>query len=151
MEKLERNVGGRPTKWTPELNDRLIEFFSVEPWTGSGKDRTPNKVPFFSRFEIQENLYIGILGKWEADEECEAKRPGFSLAYNTAKQLQKEFLVQNGVSGLFNPAFTIFTAKNITDMRDQTGVDLTSKGQFVGATINIHKPDGQIETTGDKL
>jgi hypothetical protein len=43
-------------------------------------------------------------------------------AYNKAKEYQKFFLIENALAGLYNPTAFIFTAKNITDMRDQQEV-----------------------------
>lgn len=42
----------------------------------------------------------------------------FSKAYKEAKEIQKEFLIQNGLVGASPSAAYIFTAKNVTDMRD---------------------------------
>jgi hypothetical protein len=47
----------------------------------------------------------------------------FCNAYKEAKELQKEFLISIGLSGAApSPAF-IFTAKNVTDMRDKQEVE----------------------------
>ena len=48
----------------------------------------------------------------------------FCKAYKEAKELQKEFLIHNGLVGAANAPVTIFTAKNVTDMRDQVDVDV---------------------------
>lgn len=138
--------GGRPTKWTPELNDRLIEYFGTEDryedrltmeiHKKSGDvvekyERFPKPLPYVSRFEYNNGLSVGLLSIWAAEEQklleegLPSKRPGFLKAYACAKEFQKEFLIQNSLSGLYNPQFAVFTAKNITDMRDKTQQELS--------------------------
>lgn len=56
----------------------------------------------------------------------------FADAYEAAKEMQKEFLIILGLSGATPPSAYIFTAKNITDMRDRIENDLTSKGESLG-------------------
>lgn len=53
----------------------------------------------------------------------------FCMAYKRAKQIQKEVLIKGAMKGWFNPTFSIFTAKNITDMRDKVETDITSGGK----------------------
>lgn len=42
----------------------------------------------------------------------------FLATYKECRQIQKEVLILGGLKGYFNPTAFIFTAKNITDMRD---------------------------------
>ncbi len=51
----------------------------------------------------------------------------FSVAYQEAKQAQKDFLINNGLSGASNAAFSIFTAKNVTDMRDKIETEVSHR------------------------
>jgi hypothetical protein len=123
-------------EWTPEINDDLIAFFSIEPYrevetitTGKNDYKKieikliPNKVPFFGAFERKHDLTPSTLSRWAGNKDVEIKMPGFLGAYTRAKELQKEFLVNNGLAGLYPPASFVFTAKNITDMRDPTPGD----------------------------
>ena len=48
----------------------------------------------------------------------------FSVAYSISKELQKEFLITNGLLGLYDSSFAKFTAKNITDMGDEQNLNL---------------------------
>ena len=135
FDKDGNNIGGRPTKWNAKLNDKLIKFFDIEEkWTtrvkssGTTSESTELRavqLPLFSIFEIRNGLSIGMLSKWAGDEKCEEERPGFFQAYKTAKELQKDFLIQCGLQGLYPPSSFIFTAKNITDMKDITRQELT--------------------------
>lgn len=145
---------GRPTSWTPELNEKLIQTFGTEDrWedrismeitkkngeTVTRYDRFPKPVPWFGRFEFNNGLSIGILSKWAEEEEKLLKegkpesKPGFLQAYKFAKEAQKEYLVQNGIANIANASVTIFTLKNVSDMRDKVETDVTSNGN----TINV--------------
>lgn len=156
---------GAPTKWTPELNEKLIRFFSVEPTERvvvaaytDRKNKTereeyktvPNKLPFFSAFERANGLTVGLLSRWAAEEEklqveeYPPKREGFLQAYKTSKELQKEFLIQNGLAGFYNATAYIFTAKNLTDMRDMNDnrfVDKDGNDREIGILMYPAKKD----------
>lgn len=122
---------GRPSKWSPEFNAAIVEFFSEEPSRErqitvrhkNGNEETryetvANPLPTFERFAHTIGVNGDTLVEWAKPGANEKKYPGFSAAYKTAKEKQKDFLVENGLMSLYNPAFAIFTAKNITDMRD---------------------------------
>lgn len=125
---------GRPTKYKPEYADELVKFFSASKKTQYiKKEKTVRKsngteevereygwmaedLPTFAKFARQLKVNGDTIVEW-------AKvHPEFSAAYNEAKDLQKEFLVDNGLQGLYPPASFIFTAKNITDMKDRQEV-----------------------------
>lgn len=137
--------GGRPTKYKPEYCEAIINFFSIEPSRkevtaeikGYGKtgnqnfEKTEykiiaNRLPTFEKFARE----IGVNG--DTIVEWAKVHPEFSAAYNTAKELQKEFLVDNGLAGLYPPASFIFTAKNITDMRDKQEVENNTNLNLTG-------------------
>lgn len=60
----------------------------------------------------------------------------FCVSYKRAKEIQKELLIEGAMRGFFNPTAFIFTAKNITDMRDRVENDVTSGGKEIkGNTI----------------
>ena len=116
---------GRPTKYKPEYCQEIIEFFSIPPsrevevvqYDKSGNDHVTyqtkaNPIPFFAAFARKIGVNDDTIVEWEK------VHPEFSAAYKKAKELQKEFLIENGLAGLYNATFAIFTAKNITDMRD---------------------------------
>jgi hypothetical protein len=123
----EKKPRGRPSKYKPEYCQQLVDFFSgpknerVKKAYITGKNKyekteyetVPCDLPFFSAFARKIGVdHETLTSEWPKQYE------DFSVAYNTAKQLQKEFLVTNGLRGLYPPASFIFTAKNITDMRD---------------------------------
>lgn len=143
---------GRPTKFLPEYTDKLIKFFDIEPYKKevlehskeffeSGKLRKegektaliPNKLPTLYRFARKIGVDFTTVWRWAEKGETMQKdgewtkdtAPDFIKfcnAYKEAKEMQKEFLINIGLSGASNAPFTIFTAKNVTDMRDQSEV-----------------------------
>jgi hypothetical protein len=128
---------GRPTKYDPKYCDKLIEFFSGERYkevqiVTTGKNdyekietkQVANELPTFEQFAHQIDVNGDTLVEWSKVHE------DFSAAYTHAKELQKNFLIQNGMLGLYNPAFTIFVAKNITDMKDMYENEHSGKVTF---------------------
>ena len=77
---------------------------------------------FLSNFAHKIGVCHDTLLEW-----CK-RHPEFSEAYTCAKELQKQHLIECGLLGLFNSKFAIFTAKNITDMRDKQEIEHDIKG-----------------------
>ena len=50
--------------------------------------------------------------------------PEFAEAYETAKDLQREFIVDVALSGAAPPSFAIFTMKNVCGWRDERDLKL---------------------------
>lgn len=119
---------GAPTKWKPEYNTMLVEFFSRAPYDermrenpktgGVFYERVANDLPFFEEFARKIEVSYMTLTEWTQPDNAE-KYPGFSDAYSTAKGLQQQFLVTNGLHGHYATAFAIFTAKNLIGWRDE--------------------------------
>jgi len=57
----------------------------------------------------------------------------FSDAFTHAKEIRKDFLIQNALQGLYPPATFKFVAVNLTDMRDISETELTGD---LNITIN---------------
>lgn len=152
---------GRPTKYKPEYCEQLIAFFSspkrerVVKSVTTGKNEyekteyqtIPCDLPTFAKFARKIGVNGDTIVEWAKatlEDGKTLKYPEFSAAYNDAKDLQKEFLVDNGLAGLYPPASFIFTAKNITDMRDQTLIDHTTKGKELPTPIlaNVQPHNG---------
>lgn len=105
--------GGRPTKYEPQYPQLLLDYFHEEIFERQ-------KLPFLSRFARE---VAGVCQ--DTAIEWTKKYPEFSEAYKKAKDMQKEYLIEQGLSGKINTVFAIFTAKNITDMRDKNETELT--------------------------
>lgn len=129
---------GRPTKYKVEYCQQLIGFFDIDPfidvplehfdkdgnlkWTDY--KRVANRMPTVRGFCKSIQITPDTFYRWVKEHKA------FSDAFTQAKDLQKWFLIENGLNGCYNPAFAIFTAKNITDMRDKTETEVTAKLPF---------------------
>ena len=123
--------GGAPTKYKPEYCKKIIEFFSINPdyevtetvegknWSKNTTKKMPNYFPTFEKFAVELDVDTDTLVEWSKVHQ------EFSVAYKKAKQLQKNFLMQNGLAGLYNAAAFCFVAKNCTDMRDKVEMENT--------------------------
>jgi|GEM_PF-1439647 len=123
--KTSKDKGGRPTKYRPEYCEAIIAFFSKDPTTlkevshitktGITKHmvEVPEKLPLLSAFARSIGVDENTLLNWTKEHE------EFLGAYTRAKALQKEFLIHNGLAGLYDTKFAMFVAVNCTDMRDK--------------------------------
>lgn len=119
----------------------------------------PNKMPTLYRFSKKIKVDYSTVYRWaeKGDEEGlqnaidvaiqkgETEKEDvilmqqlqrFCKAYKEAKELQKEFLINVGMAGAAPAPFAIFTAKNVTDMRDKQETDITSKGERIVVVPN---------------
>lgn len=128
---------GRPSNFKPEHCKALIDFFGIEPYEnikiphynpdGSLKwediKRLPAKFPSLVNFAKSISVSIRTVYDW-IDKDHSSFKKEFSHTFTyIAKRLQKDFIIQNGLQGLYNPVFAKFVAVNVTDMRDRTEVD----------------------------
>jgi len=142
-EKTKKNRG-RPSKYVPALCKSLVDYFSNSPYTikdmvieksdGIKIGKTvfePGDLPLFSGWCAEVGIDDDTMLNWAKSI------PEFFGAYKKAKQLQQRFLVTNGLHGLYNPAFAIFTAKNILGWRDQNMlIDQSTKNY-----VQIYRPE----------
>jgi hypothetical protein len=113
---------GRPTKYKPSFPQQIVEWFEEQV--------SKKELPFLSKWaRTQAGVSEQTALTWTENA------PEFLEAYKKAKDIQKEFLITQALYGKFNATFAIFTAKNITDMRDKTETDLTSNGQTMGVIM----------------
>ncbi len=132
-----KNKGGAPSKYRSEYCESVIEFFNREPFevvmttddegneipslAPNGKPvMIPCKLPTKEGFAISLGVHRETINNWAAENK------EFFDAIKRAESMQKEILVQNGMSGLYEKTFAIFVAKNVTDMKDIKAVDHTS-------------------------
>ena len=138
---------GRPTKYEPHICEELIKYFDIEPHfetpiiTTDKKGNTvekiafiPSDLPTLAGFARKKKVHRDTLHEWSK------KYPEFSDALKRAKECQEDILVTNGLKGLYEQPFAIFTAKNIMGWRD-------SKDEPNGLTIN---GPVQIKIVGEK-
>ena len=129
--QTEQPEPGQPTKYKPEYCQQLIDYFSIEPLeiireqeiigAEGGKyvsRRLPQRFPWFEGFARKIGVHRNTLKNW-----C-AEHPEFAEAYDTAKDLQREFIVDVALSGAAPPSFAIFTMKNVCGWRDERDLKL---------------------------
>lgn len=133
-----KNAGGRPSKYKPEYCQQIEAFFDVKPYYDKelphyGKEgelkwvdykRMANPLPTLIKFARSIKVNYSTVYRWQ-NEKDGAFQPEFKEAYARAKDLQKEFLIENGLNDCYNAGFAKFVAINITDMTDTPLVDNT--------------------------
>lgn len=112
LSQFARNIGvDYTTVWEwAEKGEHGNEFLTDKPEKYSEEQ-------LIERFELKKNI------------------SQFAKAFARAKQSQKDFLIQNGLMGTTPPQSYIFTAKNITDMRDKVESEVTISHQITGIKI----------------
>jgi hypothetical protein len=90
-----------------------VDYWTVWNWAEKGEDEDLEKK--------MKNLKHGVAS---TAVEAAANIRAFSKAYKTAKAAQQEFLMEIGLAGAAPPAAYIFTAKNVTPMRDKVENDV---------------------------
>ena len=128
-----KEVGGRPTKYTADMPQRLLDFFNIEPYWIEVKDSgkvvcVPARFPTLARFAAENGICRDTLHHWATERGAKGNilRPEFSDAYKRAKDLQEANLVEGAMAGAYPPAFSIFTAKNVLGWRDRQEVEHSS-------------------------
>lgn len=130
---------GRPTKYKPEYCQDIIEYFQREPFTPvydangdiafdkNGKPvLMPCSLPTLSGYAVKLGVNPETVLNWTK------KHEDFLESYKLAKAMQEEILIQNGLAGNYEKAFTIFLAKNITSMKDYKHVEVDQKDTTYG-------------------
>ncbi len=148
--KKKAKKNGRPTEYKKRYCSMLIKFFDVEPFEDveiphyeksgktyeSGKEKgkpivvwvdtkmVPNRRPTLRRFAHKIKVNIQTVYNW-IDEKHNSFKPQFLGAFTRARELRKEFLVENGLLGLYPPSSFKFVATNETDMKDTQKQEIT--------------------------
>jgi hypothetical protein len=132
----------RPTKYKRRYCNDIIAYFDVEPYQEvavrvtdkkSGREYIndelrANDLPFFAGFARSIGVSRDTLVEWTT------VWPEFSVAHKRCKELQEQMLAVNGLQGLYNASFAIFTAKNVAGWRDKQELEHTGKD---GAPISF--------------
>lgn len=122
---------GRPTKYKKEYCELMLRYFDIDPnfespvtlsfkggMTIDKSEIRARNLPLLSRFARR------VLGVNESTLFDWAQlHPEFRDTLDKCKQVQKEFLIENGLHGTWNANFAKFVATNITDMREKTEVE----------------------------
>lgn len=141
----QKNPIGRPKKYNPIYCKQMLEYFDVEPYeertmivthkNGTTEEKyveVPAKLPTFERFAVSIGVHRETLINWTKEF------PDFFDTYKKAKDYQKDIVITNGLRGNYEQAFAIFTAKNVTDMRDKNEVEHSGgiKTEYGEAELN---------------
>jgi len=127
------NKGGRPrsfkTSELPKLGSDMVDWFetkfdSLKNEFLKKKKNVKNAftpivdLPFFSDFakEVAHVTEDTLINYSKENKE-------FFGSYQICKDIQKKYVIFAGMNDLSNPTFSIFTAKNITNMRDKQEVE----------------------------
>jgi len=117
IKEITKDSFGRPTKYKPEYCQALIDYFDIELFQSIGGKQKPNNLPFIQSFCATIGITKPTLHNWIRIY------PDFFSAYKKAKAKQKEMLVNLTLSGAWNPAMAIFTAKNILQWSDKQKIE----------------------------
>ena len=116
---------GRPTAYRVEYIEEMLKHFNqplyinkeVQQASGGRLVKVmvekPNSMPTFERFALNIGVTHDTLRNW-----CK-EHPEFFGAYNACKDIQKDFIVEHGMMGNYNPGFAKFIAVNVTNLRDK--------------------------------
>lgn len=116
-------VRGRPASYRPEYCDSLIEYFATaDSWEinydakNSGKVLPHSKLPTMERWCHQIGVTTECFRLWVE------KYPELKSAYETAKGLQKAFLLELGAAGIGNhiTALMLRTNHGMKDEPEET-------------------------------
>lgn len=133
MGEAKQNKIGRPTGYTPELCDVMLEYFDI-PATRiveiNGKEEVwSNTLPTVSGFCRQQRISRETFYRWvEQYEE-------FRDTYKVCKDIMEDIWVENSINGRYNTAFTIFAGKNIFGWTDK---------QEIKANVDTNKMEDLI-------
>jgi len=100
---------GRKTKYKKEYDQGIVDYF--QEFYDHLEER--EEIPFFTAYAREIDVGTSSLARWKK------KHKSFKESYQRAKEIQKECLIVGALKKIFNPTFAIFTAKNITNMRDR--------------------------------
>jgi hypothetical protein len=125
---------GAPTTYKPEYCEMIIEYmlnpdntrdvFKVMNTKEDGivNHKVGKLFNHISGFAAKINTPTAVLLDW-----CD-KFPDFGLAYKKAKEIQLQQMVDGMVSGVYNPAGTIFALKNMHKWTDRQEIGGTGGG-----------------------
>jgi len=156
---MKKKEEGRPTKYKKKYCQELKKFFSKERFREikiitTGKNNyskeeiklIANELPTLERFAEKIEVDEDTITNWGK------KHKEFFGAIGACKAIQKDFLIQNGLLGLYQSNFAIFVAKNLTDMKDKTEQEVDIKGKLdVSLDKEIEKIYGNSNPNTDKI
>jgi len=136
---MSKHPGGRPSEYKKIYCSQLKKFFSKKRFeiikvVTTGKNnyrkeeqkRLASELPTFEVFAEKIGISRDTLYEWGK------KHKEFSDTMEDCRGIQKDFLIQNGLLGLYSSNFAIFVATNLTELKHKQEIDHTSKGEKLG-------------------
>jgi uncharacterized Fe-S cluster-containing radical SAM superfamily enzyme len=140
-----KNVGGRPTKYTEDMPEKLIEFFNkplrsmkkVQQATARGVVEIEIEEfvdpPFIESFCAEILICKDTFYRWVK------KYPAFSDAFRQAKQIQAKVLLIGSMKGYYNSSISKLILANCTDYKEDK-----EQGQRSEIKVIIDKQDENL-------
>lgn len=97
---------GRPTKYTEDFPQKLIDFFNIPEIKKQGGKVVAEEYPMVVDFCLQEDISNDTFFRWVKEHKA------FSDAYSKVKKIQEKFLVKNSIQNRYNPYFAQFVLMN---------------------------------------
>lgn len=157
MKKSAKHPVGRPTKYRKEYCDELLKFFNIDPYFETPITYTDKKgnvtekvnfiaadLPTLAGFAKKIGISRDTLNEWTREH------PEFSDAIKKSKECQESILTTNALRGDYNPAFSIFFAKNNMGWKDRTDLTTNDKDLPTPLLNGIHNNLSTQETTESK-
>ena len=137
-EIMPRERKGRPTKYHPDIVQKMIDYFDIEPYTVEitenevtgeiTRKKIISNLPTKAGFAAKSRVSRDTFNAWATatDKDGNLKYPDFSAAYKTISDYQEHILVTNTLNGSYKENFAKFLAKNYLGFRDNA--ELTVSG-----------------------
>lgn len=122
---------GAPVKYHDGVPDQLIQFFDRPLFQDINGKTMPNFLPTIEKFCFDINIATSTFYEW-----CK-KYDDLSSAFDQAKQIQKNQLIQLSLLGFYKEGFAKFVAINITDMRDSKEVSHDVSNEVKKLVVNL--------------
>lgn len=116
------------------LADELIDYFGANSFVEKtllvkgqpveGKQAV--EFPVLIDFLRQKKIPLDTFMQWLKPENRK-RYLKLHLAYQSCKELQLKFILQNALQGRYNPVFSIFASKNLFGWKDSQDVNLNQK------------------------
>jgi hypothetical protein len=107
------NKSGPKVKYTDEVADKLLDFFNQPLFAELNGKMMPTFLPTIEKFCADIKIAKSTFYAWVKEY------PKLSNAFDMAKQVQKDKLINLTLLGFYKEGFAKFVAINITDMRDE--------------------------------
>lgn len=126
-----KHAGGRPTDYKEEYCEEVVKFFNVDPYWETPITYTDKKGNVTEKVNFIANDLPTLAGfakkigvSRETINEWQRVHKEFSDAVKIAKECQESILITNALRGDYNPAFSIFFAKNNMGWKDKNETDI---------------------------